>query len=154
MMRDIMRQPGPASVRNPFRDPGGTRGCGWPPMSEEQAARTVGDIVTASAAGRTVDVLAALLLALGEGSHQLSIVAERANGTTASLACPCPPKLRRCVWPMRRGVPVLSCAADVRRGVQRGASRRSGGHNRWQAPCPRPSPRREEIHRDARWTSR
>ncbi|MFF0765027.1 hypothetical protein ACFYWH_34160 [Streptomyces sp. NPDC003737] len=53
-------------------------------MSEEQAARTVGDIVTASAAGRTVDVLAALLLALGEGSHQLSIVAERANGTTAS----------------------------------------------------------------------
>ncbi|MBW8707013.1 hypothetical protein MBT84_46025 [Streptomyces sp. MBT84] len=84
MMRDRVRQPGPASVRNPFRDPGGTRGRGWPPMSEEQAARTVGDIVTASAAGRTVDVLAALLLALGEGSHQLSIVTERANSTTAS----------------------------------------------------------------------
>ncbi|MEU7967321.1 hypothetical protein AB0D09_28240 [Streptomyces sp. NPDC049097] len=53
-------------------------------MSEHQATRTVGDAVTASAVGRAVNVLAALLLALGKGSHQLSIVAERANGTTTT----------------------------------------------------------------------
>ncbi|MGW2556418.1 hypothetical protein [Streptomyces sp. NPDC001635] len=53
-------------------------------MSEHQATGSVGDAVTTSAVGRAVNVLAALLLALGEGSHQLSIVAERANGTTAA----------------------------------------------------------------------
>ncbi|MEU6653404.1 hypothetical protein ABZ904_29205 [Streptomyces sp. NPDC046900] len=53
-------------------------------MPEHQVTRTVGDAVTASAVGRAANVLAALLLALGEGSHQLSIVAERANDTTAT----------------------------------------------------------------------
>ncbi|MCX5336880.1 hypothetical protein [Streptomyces sp. NBC_00140] len=43
-----------------------------------------GDIATASAVGRAVDVLAALLLALDEGSHHLTIVAERQSGTTVS----------------------------------------------------------------------
>ncbi|MEW2468791.1 hypothetical protein AB0919_27850 [Streptomyces sp. NPDC046994] len=53
-------------------------------MSEQEAARTVDDVVTASAVGRAVDVLAALLLVLGEGSRRLSIVVERANGRTAT----------------------------------------------------------------------
>ncbi|GGP80907.1 hypothetical protein [Streptomyces melanogenes] len=52
-------------------------------MSEPKVTRT-GEIVTASAVGRAVHVLAALLLALDEGSHHLSIVAERTNGTTVS----------------------------------------------------------------------
>ena len=52
-------------------------------MSEPQATRS-GDAVTASAVARAVHVLAALLLALDEGSHQLSIVAERTNGTTVT----------------------------------------------------------------------
>ncbi|WP_406436449.1 hypothetical protein OHB14_62370 [Streptomyces sp. NBC_01613] len=52
-------------------------------MSEPKATPT-GDAVTASAVGRAVNVLAALLLTLDEGSHQLSIVAGRANGTTAT----------------------------------------------------------------------
>lgn len=38
------------------------------------------DTATASAMGRAMNVLAALLLALGEGSHRFSIVAERTNG--------------------------------------------------------------------------
>ncbi|MEU1415591.1 hypothetical protein [Streptomyces sp. NPDC005731] len=53
-------------------------------MSEQEAARTVDDVVTASVVGRAVDVLAALLLVLGEGSRRLSIVVERANGRTAT----------------------------------------------------------------------
>ncbi|MEW1648439.1 hypothetical protein [Streptomyces sp. NPDC091219] len=46
------------------------------------------DAVTASAMGRAVTVLSALLLTLGEGSHQLSVVAERTNDTivTADLS--------------------------------------------------------------------
>lgn len=52
-------------------------------MSEPQATRSA-DAVTASAVARAVHVLAALLLALDEGSHQLSIVAERTNGTTVT----------------------------------------------------------------------
>jgi len=39
------------------------------------------DAATASAMGRATNVLAALLVALGEGSHQFSIVAERTNDT-------------------------------------------------------------------------
>ncbi|WP_043687473.1 hypothetical protein [Streptomyces xylophagus] len=38
------------------------------------------DTATASAMGRAMNVLAALLLALGEGSHRFSMVAERTNG--------------------------------------------------------------------------
>ncbi|MEU9919490.1 hypothetical protein [Streptomyces sp. NPDC051001] len=52
-------------------------------MSEPTATESR-DIATASAVGRAVNVLAALLLALDEGSHQLTIVAERQSGTTVS----------------------------------------------------------------------
>ncbi|MEU0949873.1 hypothetical protein ABZ379_45535 [Streptomyces canus] len=52
-------------------------------MSEHETTRTV-DPVTASSVGRAVNVLAVLLLALGKGSHHLSIVAERTSGTTTS----------------------------------------------------------------------
>ncbi|MEU6261464.1 hypothetical protein [Streptomyces sp. NPDC047043] len=52
-------------------------------MSEPRATRRA-DAVTASAVGRAVHVLAALLLVLDEGSHQFSIVAERTNGTTVT----------------------------------------------------------------------
>lgn len=45
---------------------------------------TTGDVVTASAVGRAVDVLAVLLLALDKGRHHLTIVAERQSGTTVS----------------------------------------------------------------------
>ncbi|MFC8664002.1 hypothetical protein [Streptomyces sp. NPDC057199] len=56
-------------------------------MSEPKATRT-GDVVTASAVGRAVNLLASLLLALDEGSHQLTIVAERTNDTTVSADLP------------------------------------------------------------------
>lgn len=52
-------------------------------MPDPKAAPT-GDAVTASAVARAVNALAALLLALDEGTHHLSIVAERTNGTVAS----------------------------------------------------------------------
>ncbi|MFD7284018.1 hypothetical protein ACFV80_45350 [Streptomyces sp. NPDC059862] len=46
------------------------------------------DAATAVAMDRTVTVLAALLLALGEGSHQPNIVAERTNDTIVTAEFP------------------------------------------------------------------